>query len=267
MSVNAEIFCFSGTGNTSYIARQLSELLGCNVHNFTAEELKHPSKCVIDSKADVAIWAFPTYSWGVPPIIKGIIEKGSLQFPDNSIHIAVTSAGDDVGNLPRMFRRHIKKRNLVPGAVFSVQMPNTYVMMKGFDTDSEEVARLKVLRSVSVVKGIAEKILNKELSPKDDIIVKGRFAWFKTAIIYPWFVRNEMSPDGFHVDSNICIKCGRCGEACPMDNITYNNEGAPVWGENCAFCTACYHICPVHAINWEKATLNKRQVKIFSSKR
>lgn len=258
------IYCFSGTGNTRHVAAMLARRIGHEIHEFTADELRHPEKVVIVNNDDPIIWAFPTYSWGVPPVVRNIIHRTTYRTTPDTRHIAVTTCGDDIGNLASMFRRDIAKAGQTPGAVFSVMMPNTYVMMKGFDTDSESLARQKIENALQTVSTIADAIKAGRTETTDDMTVRGKFAGFKTTVIYPWFVRFDMSPKGFNVDGAKCVKCGRCGRACPMDNITFNAERLPVWGKECAFCTACYHVCPVYAVNWKKATLNKGRVKYFN---
>ena len=261
------IYTFSGTGNTCHVADLLASILGMQVHRFTAAELRSPATARMPEDSDKrVIWAFPTYSWGVPPVVRRIIARASLNCLSDAVHIAVTTCGDDIGHLPEMFRRDIRRRGLTPGAVFSVQMPNTYVMMKGFDVDAENVARLKIQHSRAAVENIAMAISSGKVSPKDDIVVRGKFGWLKTRVVYSYFVRFEMSPKGFRVDSGRCIACGKCRNACPMNNVTTDADGRPVWGDKCAFCTACYHVCPVHAISWKKTTLDKGQVRYFLSR-
>lgn len=256
------IHCFTGTGNTGHVARRMAELTGSSVHLFSAAELREPEKAVIHDEDALVIWMFPTYSWGVPPVVRNIIRKSEFSFSPDATHIAVTTCGDDIGNLPSMFRKYISERGLQAGAVFSVTMPNTYVMMKGFDVDSKETAETKIENSDQAIQKIVRAIRNGEYGPNQDIVVKGKFAWFKTAVIYPWFVRFDMSPKGFSVDSR-CIHCGKCIKVCPMENIVFDSDKLPQWGDSCAFCTACYHVCPVHAVDWKNTCRKKGQVKFF----
>lgn len=255
------IYCFSGTGNTRRVARLLADRLHTDVHEFSADELREPSQAVLTSDDQIIIWAFPTYSWGVPPVVRAIMREASLDFPADAIHLCLTTCGDDIGNLARMFRGDALSRGLRGGAVFSVQMPNTYVMMKGFDVDAPEVAEHKINAASPRVDAIAEAILSGCTSPACDMVVKGGMAWAKTAVVYPWFVRYRMNPGGFKADTSACISCGKCARVCPMINIEYDSAGHPSWGDKCALCTACYHACPVHAIGWRDTTRKKGQVK------
>ncbi len=257
------IYCFSGTGNTRHVADTLAELLHTEVHHFSADELREPSKAVLSSRDNLIVWAFPTYSWGVPPVVRALMREARLDFPADALHIAVTTCGDDVGDLAEMFRRDAGRRGLHAGAVYSVQMPNTYVMMSGFDVDSPELAQSKIAASTNRIDLIVKAIHAGKTSPSDDFVVTGAMAWAKTAIVYPWFVRYRMTPRGFRVDTSTCISCGKCARVCPMDNISYDAGGHPVWGDKCAFCTTCYHACPVHAIHWRRTTTRKGQVNLL----
>lgn len=257
------IYCFSGTGNTRYVARLLAKSLGVSVCEFTADELKNPASCVIEHRGKVLIWAFPTYSWGVPPVVRNVIAKAAIECCSDTIHVALTTCGDDVGDLANMFRKCIEARGLNAGAVFSVQMPNTYVMMKGFDVDAPELSKAKVDNASKRVADIAEKIKSLMVHSQNSLIVKGGFPWVKTAVVYPWFVRYRMSSAGFKVDINKCIHCGKCRASCPMNNIEYDSAKLSVWGNDCAFCTACYHVCPTHSVSWRKTTGKKGQKEIL----
>jgi len=62
----------------------------------------------------------------------------------------------------------------------------------------------------------------------------------------------------FTVDNKVCIQCGKCAKVCPVDNI---KGTPPLWLHNgkCTSCLACYHYCPVHAINYGSITRRREQ--------
>lgn len=237
------IYWFSGTGNSRRVAQDMAQLLGEKLAMMT------PGLTTADKRV---VWVFPIYSWGVPPYVRQVIESASC--PVGSHHFMVATCGDDAGNAARMWRRIIGSRGWDAVGVYTVIMPNNYVSMKGFDVDSEELARAKLAAEPDRVREVASGI---ESELRTDDVVRGRFPWLKTSVIYPWFIRNAMSPKPFNVDDN-CISCGNCMGACPLENVMLVN-GRPVWGDNCAGCLGCYHACPRHAINYGKATQNKGQ--------
>ena len=134
-------------------------------------------------------------------------------------------------------------------------MPNTYVLMKGFDVDAPEVAQSKLDASDDAIGRIAAQIL---AETPGDITVRLGWSRVKSGIIYPWFIRYAMSPRPFHSTEG-CISCGLCARSCPMDNIVMNSGGRPEWHDSCALCLRCYHVCPRHAVAYGKATSGKGQ--------
>lgn len=237
------IYWFSGTGNSRRVARDLATLLDAPADFMTRGAATND---------DIVVWVFPIYSWGVPPYVAEVIASAGCR--EDSRHYMVATCGDDAGNAARMWRRMIEARGWKAMATFTVIMPNNYVSMKGFDTDPESLAESKLAAEPARVAAVADAI--KAGSTTDDV-TRGSFAWVKTSVIYPWFVRHAMSPEPFNVNS-ACISCGKCVEACPLHNVT-TKDGRPVWGNDCAGCLACYHICPRHAVNYGKATLKKGQ--------
>ncbi len=243
------IFVFSGTGNSLYVAHRLSGILGDKVIQITKGcQLLAPDNGRI-------IWVFPVYSWGIPPVVQREIE--SYRHGANVEHFAVMTCGDDTGNTHRQWRRLINKLGGRPMSTYSVQMPNTYVLMKGFDVDPDNIANDKLNRADARISNIADQI--KSGTANIDDVTTGDFAWVKSTVIYPWFKRFAMSPRPFH-PTDACIRCGLCAKSCPMQNIIMDGS-QPSWGNDCALCLRCYHICPTRAVAYGNATLNKGQYK------
>lgn len=250
------IIVFSGCGNTAAAAAALSAASGDTVLRLTPAMLSADAPCpAVRAEGSRIVWAFPTYSWGVPPVVRRFMRRVRLDGAESLPHFMLTTCGDDIGDCAAMWRSEMRRRGWQAVRAFSVQMPNTYVTMRGFDVDPAEVAEAKVEAMPERVARIAAS-----LSPGPDITVRGSWAWLKTHIIYPWFVRMDMSPRPFRA-TDACTACGACSRACPMANITADADGRPVWGSDCAFCLACYHRCPRHAVAYGKATRNKGQYR------
>lgn len=247
------IAVFSGTGNSMYVARRLAEILGDEVVSLPV--VGNGGLC---ADSDRVIWVFPVYSWGMPPVLDNIIKSIEIEGAGIAKHYAVMTCGDDTGYADRTWRRTIERRGWQAGGVWSVRMPNTYVCMKGFDVDSVDVAQVKIdaapARIASVARGISERSDAKD-------VVRGAFPLIKTYVIRPWFVRHAMSPRPFH-STDDCIGCSVCVDNCPLGNIRMSGR-RPVWGDDCAMCLRCYHICSRHAVAWGKASRGKGQSREF----
>ncbi|MBD5215637.1 MAG: 4Fe-4S binding protein [Bacteroidales bacterium] len=250
------IICFSGTGNTARAARLLGALLGeTDVRMLAGEELLNPCSSTVDTADARVIWAFPTYSWGVPPVVaRYISEVQAGAGLAKARHYMLTTCGDDMGYTDRQWRRLIGSRGWTAAAAYAVIMPNTYVTMNGFDVDTPELSQRKLADAAPKIKEIAALIAADSAA---DVTVRGAFPWVKSKVIYPWFVRFEMSPRPFHSTED-CIGCGLCERSCPMCNIRLSH-GRPEWGGECALCLRCYHICPRRAVAYGRTTNGKGQ--------
>ena len=252
------IICFTGTGNSAAVASVLSRHLGDDEVVMLSGALLCGVSPSVRLSGNRIVWVFPTYSWGVPPVVAGFIKHVTITGAGGAGHFMVTTCGDDVGRIDSQWRRMINRRGWKAKGVWSVQMPNTYVCMKGFDVDYESVAHAKLEAMPARVKHIAAMIA---AGSDETDVVAGSWSGVKTGVIYQWFRRYAMSPKPFRA-SEACIGCGRCARECPTCNITLDaTTHRPVWGSDCALCLRCYHYCPVRAIDYGKSTAGKGQYR------
>lgn len=258
------IISFSGTGNSFLVADRLQKHLHEKNFMKLQRELILTENPVIDLEQDDTsiIWVFPTFSWGIPPVVLNFINRCKFEGSCNIVHHLVVTCGDDTGNLSKLWKKLLAKLNWQCGGIWSVQMPNTYVLMKGFDVDPHDVEVRKLEECEARIEKIACAI-------KDGCqiidIVKGKWASIKTTLIYPWFVKHTMSPKPFHATQK-CTGCRLCSQECPMENIEMSRHKKenpkPMWKDNCAMCLRCYHQCPVNAVQYGVKTRGKGQYMI-----
>ena len=65
----------------------------------------------------------------------------------------------------------------------------------------------------------------------------------------------------FSVKEN-CVKCGKCVENCPANNISFENEEI-TFKDNCVACLGCYHRCPQKAIVYKHRNKKGRYINPF----
>lgn len=266
------ILWFSGTGNSRYVAERLAAETGERVVEMRRLSVLSPIR--VDESDRRVVWVCPVYSWGIPPYVRSVISH--VGFELSLVHHLVLTCGDDCGLAPEMWRKDIGRRGWQSGVVCSVVMPNNYVCMTGFDVDPKEVERKKLAdapgRVAEIACRLADYVADRSRYGGDDgsnnDVVRGRFPWVKTKVVYPWFVRHAMSPKPFHTTDD-CISCGKCAAVCPTGNIVMaladepdssgRQRKRPVWADDCAGCLGCYHICPRHAVRYGGATDEKGQ--------
>lgn len=246
------IIYFSGTHNTSYIARQLAERINQNLLF-----IPHSDPSTLEIGDDDLGIVCPVYSWGIPPIVADFISR----LPDNAVEKikkrnvwAVLTCGDETGEAPDMLKSILADKGLQLSGGWSVIMPNNYVLLPGFDVDSKEVANNKLDKAAFRVREIADLIMAKDW--RYDFHY-GPWPRLKTRLVYPLFRKWGIFPKKWRWTQE-CIRCGKCASVCPVNNIKMVSEH-PKWGKNCVSCLACYHICPSHAIEYGNATTRKGQ--------
>lgn len=248
------IFYFSGTGNTRYVAKKLSSILREEVQFIPSTEI-----CNLQPHGKNIGIMFPVYSWGVPPIVLDFIGNLSSEFIKGALEAnikfwAVCTCGDETGNAISMLKKKFRSRGVEIAGVWSVIMPNNYVLLPGFDVDSKEIEIEKIDRSEDRIIKIAKDIF---VGHWHDDFTEGSLPKSKTALVYPLFKRWGIFPNRWKTDEN-CVSCGKCASVCPVNNIEMLN-GKPQWHDCCVSCLACYHYCPVKAVNYGKITQRKGQ--------
>ena len=243
------ILYFSGTGNRRYVAQVLSQRL--HEDGYSMED-NHPLRPLEDNETLGIV--FPVYAWGVPRIVRTFLRHMTL----SSRYVwTVMTCGDDMGHADSILEKTLRRK---VDAAFSVGMPNTYVCLPGFETDSPALAQQKVEHTQRQLPLIAASI-GQRLRLRQ--LTRGSHAWAKTYLLRPLFQALLLTDRYFWVHGR-CNACGLCAAKCPTHDITCT-DGHPTWGpSHCTGCLRCFHSCPRRAIEWGRFTQEKQQKGQFS---
>ena len=251
------ILYFSATGNSRYVARLLAEELGDRRSVdlsplLKGQKTKEPLSVLPGERIG---FVFPVHCWGMPKVLARLTGNLPLQGIDNAGYTyMVCTCGDDTGLTAAQWRKCMEKAGLHGAASFSVAMPNTYVLLPGFDVDAPEVARRKVETAPEAVHRIAEQV---KAETAGDFTHHGSVAWLKSKVVYPLF-EALLFDKPFRVDEGRCVSCGACERVCPTGNISLSGSPKhPTWHGRCINCLACYHRCPAECIEFGKVTCSK----------
>lgn len=250
------ILYFTGTGNSRRVANSLGILLNERIVEIPKSS---PYNLVLEG-CSLGI-VCPVYSWGIPPIVTDFLfhlnQIMVQEIKSKTLPVwVVLTYGDDCGEALTMMRKALKRIGLNLSGAWGIKMPNVYVLLPGFDVDRKELERRKLEESHARIQKIAVKISGGDWEFK---VNKGSFPKLKTILTFPLFKRWGVNPRRWNVDASLCIGCGRCMNTCPVSNIALDAKMHPIWGIDCTSCCGCYHVCPVHAINYSTLTQKKGQ--------
>jgi len=240
------VIYFSGTGNSRYCAQMIAAKLG--------DELIDASGFIKNGIAAELIsgkpWVFvsPTYAWQMPRVFASFIRSGS--FEGNRDAYFVLTCGGDIGNAGGSIEALCREKELSCKGVLEVPMPENYVAM--FSVPDEETCEKMVAAARPVLEGGIARIRAGEPFPDRKA---GFMDKLKSGPINKGFYAGYVSAKKFYA-TDACIGCGKCAQACVLNNITLK-EGRPVWGGSCTHCMACICGCPVTAIEYGKVSRGK----------
>lgn len=247
------IFYFTGTGNSLWVAKALSEALDEPLVSIT-EQLQQ-EKDVYDfslREDEKVLFVYPVHSWGPAIPVTRFASRLKLSGYKGQPVYSVCSCGDDCGYTSDMLGKTLSGHGIKLTAGYSVIMPNNYILMSGFDVDKEEVEQQKLKEAPVRIGAIVEAIAGHQ---NVNLYKKGSMPFLKSYLVNPLFVNFATGRNSFRV-TDACISCGLCEKVCPTKTISVV-DGRPVWASTCVQCVACIHRCPVRAIEYGKETLKK----------
>jgi len=261
------VFYFSGTGNTKWIAEQIA----CSV----GEQLLYIPNLIREGRYSFTLsgderigFCFPTHGWQPPRIVREYVRKLKIVFPTSTANQgpycwALTTCGDDIGEAMTIFGKELEKvvidgisTKLHADAQFSVIMPESYVCLPFMKTDTAEKEAMKIDLAKHQIPHITQILQMRRRGIVE--LDKGPTPRLYSYVIGNYFNHKMITDSKFTVDQEKCIRCGKCEKVCPVDNIKCT---PPEWLHNgrCTCCLACYHYCPVHAINYGSITRKRDQ--------
>lgn len=248
------IFYFSATGNSLWAAHELSRAFDEPMYSIP-EELNTTAGELLYSvgENEKVFFVYPVHTWGPAIPVRQFIRRLRLKNYHTQNVYSVCTCGSDCGHTDRIIRKELLKRKIHLSACYSISMPNTYILAKGFNTDTPLIAQNKLKHAPKELHKIIQVIKGLPLSKP--LYQYSSFPSAKSRILYPIFVHLLVGKNSFHATDQ-CISCGHCEQICPTQTIRLQN-GKPEWANTCIQCCACIHRCPVQAIEYGKITLRK----------
>ena len=236
------IFYFSGTGNTLYVARKISEALGGCSHQSMATFQADGQIGGADERVG---FVFPSYYGNLPRIVKRFIEGLDIH-PETWLFGTVTmGAPMGLGNgAAASLEKALTQKRLTLQYCNGITMPRNYVLK--YNPLSPESSRKYNAKADKRVKNVVEDVKS------------GKTAIRKNSITSNNLYENIESLDESYSVEEHCSSCGQCEKICPVQNIKLVND-RPQWQHRCEHCVACISWCPEKAIQYGKETNERRR--------
>ena len=247
------IFYFSGTGNSHWVAKQIGLAFNDQIISI-ADELNTTNGLLRYTlkENERVFFVFPVHSWGPAVLVKRFISRLSFDNYAGQAIYAICTCGDNCGYTDRMLKKALSKRGLLLTKTYSIQMPNNYILMKGFGVDDKDTETSKL---TAAPKLLDEIITDIRTDQHKTFYITGSKPFLKSYIIHPLFCSFVVGKNKFYA-TDACTSCGLCAKLCPTKTIVMQN-GHPTWKDTCIQCTACIHHCPVRAIEYGNITQNQ----------
>lgn len=243
--MTATLYYFTGTGNSLWVARKLSEKLG---QAEVVPIVKSLEQKEVSPNTDTVGFVFPLYFCGIPDIVRRFLERIDLNTPDYIFVIA--TRGLTSGLVFSLVDGLLRKKTKELGSAFYLTMPDNYI------PNIEPPPPSKIPKIMADASSSIDKIAHIVLEKKN---TNPRDPWFWNLLgktYYTNWVRDVHSRDQSFNVTDSCNSCGICHKVCPVSNITLN-EGKPSWRHQCEQCMSCLEFCPRKAIQFEKKTLKR----------
>ncbi len=226
------VFYFTATGNSLFIAKQLSDS-----PLSIPQELK---KTDLTYEADEIGFVFPDYAAAVPVIVREFVEKARFKA---SYIFSVITFGNASVNVAEWWNDWTKAKGLHNNYINTILMVDNYLPV--FDMNEQIKIDKKTDENMAGIIG--------DISGHKDFIAPSEMGRFTKEMLQGMqdMHFSQKSEQLIKLDADKCIQCTTCTEVCPRGNFSLAAGGLQISGK-CEFCLACVQNCPQHALSLER---------------
>jgi ferredoxin len=242
MSMKADLFYYTGTGNSLWAARTLAEKLGDAAIIPISRIAGKPFAEGVDAVGII----FPVHMWGLPRKVIAFVE--TLANDPSRYYFAVAVNAGQVAATLLQLKKLMQSKGLSLSTGFGIAMPSNYIPWGGPGPVEKRIGRFEAAREK--LGAIAGAVSKRALAPVDRGPLWQNILFTRlNRLAFPHIPGMDKS---FWVDEK-CNACGVCKTVCTCGNIDLQAD-KPVWLHHCEQCLACIQWCPQEAIQFGKKT-------------
>ena len=241
------IFVFSGTGNSLWAAKKISEELeNCEIVSMGRHE-----DYTLTDEYDVIGFVYPTYYRGIPARVGNFVSRLEFRNNKNAYFFAVATCGSvsTACNATAQLYNLLKRKGITLSYAEKLDMFSNYIIMYDMRDTVEEEKRQSALDLDPIIGNIKKRTVDPAASgikPLQQLMYKG-------------FIHFTPRMDRHFNVSDACTHCGTCQKVCPVNNIDFDQDKKPYYKHHCEQCLACIQYCPAKAINYKDKTQNRKR--------
>ena len=246
----AIIFYFTGTGNSLYVAKEISRSFE-QVDIVAIPQAVDRKEFNYEDYSNVG-FIMPLYFMGMPIMVKEFIDK--ICIPNATYIFSVVTRAYTKGLVFTEITKTLIKQGKTLNYGRYISFPDCYIR---WDQAHAEKSQLKVFnKATKKLEFIRQELLESEMFiQKEGIILNAT----SSVINKIWKARLSSINKTFKVNKD-CSRCGICIRTCPAKNIKLENNMLK-WDEKCQDCMACVQSCPHKAIYFNRKTINKKRYR------
>lgn len=244
--MSSTIYCFSATGNSLTIARQIAKRLGgCALRSMAAEPPEGP----VGGPDQSIGFVFPVFYIGLPRLVKRFVEK--LKITEGTYCFAFINFGGAGADTLGMLEDLLKEKGVSLSYADGVKMPGNYIVK--YQAFAPDVIQKLIKSGMDKADEAAGAIAEGKLQP-----VKRKARLFSRIANRNYLYKGIAEWDEKFTATDKCTGCGLCARVCPVSNIGMEDR-RPLWQHHCERCLSCIQWCPCEAIEYGKKTIGRRR--------
>jgi len=248
--MSTEIYYFSGTGNTFYMAKELQKRIKDSKLIPIVSLLKQE---IIEVHGETVGFVFPLHGMTVPIPVKIFLKKIKLKSVEYIFSIA-TRGGTKCFAFKKI-NQILKRSQKCLDSTFILTMINNDPKFKVYEIPTSENISKVESKIQTRLDSISKIIINKERCKEKDsdyidfpFIKPVNYLLERLVLLGMFWADVSHTNNYFYADSK-CTGCGICEKVCLSQKIKMINK-KPVWQKNvkCYLCYTCLNYCPEQAV-------------------